>query len=315
MVGDEKSSGSDFGITFPRRRPWLLVILLLLAAYFFWKSGGCRWGKCPLSGRSGKPAAGIATNAAPAVEPAPDIHTNTLREAQALLRIGKTTELLRARDLAYSVLDTTKNPLIKAQAEGLLGAIQIELMFKPHLTPEKVECVVGKGDSLDVFARKNGTTVDLIQLCNGIKNPNLIKPGARLRVQTGKFEILVSKTTCVMTVTLNGRFFKKYPVGIGAFDKTPEGTFEVVEKQKEPVWWPQGRQVPYGNPENILGTRWMSLRTTGDTPPVGGYGIHGTWDDSSIGKASSAGCVRLHNKDVEELFVYIPRGTAVRIAK
>jgi lipoprotein-anchoring transpeptidase ErfK/SrfK len=46
---------------------------------------------------------------------------------------------------------------------------------------------------------------------------------------------------------------------------------------------------------------------------VKGYGIHGTWDKDSIGKAESAGCIRLRNEDVEELFLLVPVGTPVRI--
>ena len=69
-----------------------------------------------------------------------------------------------------------------------------------------------------------------------------------------------------------------------------------------------GQVVPFGDKENILGTRWMALAATGDTPPAKGYGIHGTWDESSLGQQSSAGCIRMANRDVEELFVYIPVG-------
>lgn len=33
--------------------------------------------------------------------------------------------------------------------------------------------------------------------------------------------------------------------------------------------------------------------TSGCTPDVRGYGIHGTWIEESIGKAESAGCLRM----------------------
>ena len=57
----------------------------------------------------------------------------------------------------------------------------------------------------------------------------------------------------------------------------------------------------------------MSIKATGKTPPVKSLGIHGTWDDDSIGKRESAGCVRMHNKDVEEVFALVPVGTPVQI--
>jgi lipoprotein-anchoring transpeptidase ErfK/SrfK len=117
-----------------------------------------------------------------------------------------------------------------------------------------------------------------------------------------------------LVLYLNDRFFKRYPVGIGKESRTPLGTFAVSDRIVEPVWWrPDGRQIPFGNPENILGTRWLALRATAGTADVKGYGIHGTWDDKSIGKAESAGCVRMKNSDVEQLFDLVPLGTPVTI--
>jgi len=48
---------------------------------------------------------------------------------------------------------------------------------------------------------------------------------------------------------------------------------------------------------------------------VRGYGIHGTWEPETIGKAASAGCIRLLNSEIEELFNLVPLGTEVTIAE
>lgn len=47
--------------------------------------------------------------------------------------------------------------------------------------------------------------------------------------------------------------------------------------------------------------------------PWGIYGIHGTNKPWSIGQFASHGCIRMRNKDVEELFEWVPVGTPVRI--
>jgi lipoprotein-anchoring transpeptidase ErfK/SrfK len=147
-----------------------------------------------------------------------------------------------------------------------------------------------------------------------LMNPDLIRAGDLLKIFTGKFAVAVSKSRNDLVLYMNGQFFKRYPVGTGQYGKTPTGTFKITERIKEPVWWrPDGKEIPYGDPQNILGTRWMTLRATGETPDVKGYGIHGTWDESSIGKAESAGCVRMKNGDVEELFALVPVGTTVTI--
>ena len=43
------------------------------------------------------------------------------------------------------------------------------------------------------------------------------------------------------------------------------------------------------------------------------FRIHGTMDPSSIGKATSAGCIRLFNQDIMDLFEHVPTGTQVKV--
>ncbi|MBP2645783.1 MAG: ErfK/YbiS/YcfS/YnhG family protein [Firmicutes bacterium] len=57
-----------------------------------------------------------------------------------------------------------------------------------------------------------------------------------------------------------------------------------------------------------FGTRWMGLNV-----PWGIYGIHGTNNPWSIGRYASHGCIRMRNRDVEELFEWVPIGTEVKI--
>ncbi len=94
---------------------------------------------------------------------------------------------------------------------------------------------------------------------------------------------------------------------------TPLGTFEVVNKQLNPWWYPPTTSawaqnldpVPPG-PGNPLGTRWMGL----SAPYVG---IHGTPDAASIGYSASHGCIRMLIPQVEWLFTQVDVGTPVFI--
>jgi len=43
------------------------------------------------------------------------------------------------------------------------------------------------------------------------------------------------------------------------------------------------------------------------------YGIHGTNNPWSIGRFASHGCIRMSNRDIEELFEWVPIGTDVKI--
>jgi lipoprotein-anchoring transpeptidase ErfK/SrfK len=46
---------------------------------------------------------------------------------------------------------------------------------------------------------------------------------------------------------------------------------------------------------------------------ITGYGIHGTTEPDKIGQQVTAGCVRMRNEEVEELYTLIPVGTEVTI--
>jgi lipoprotein-anchoring transpeptidase ErfK/SrfK len=225
-------------------------------------------------------------------------------------------DLVGARGKLRDVLIREKDAAVMAEVETRIGQINVELALTPRPMPEKTAYVVQAGDSIEKIARKSGTTIDLVQESNLLKTPDLIKAGDRLVVMTGKVSIVVSKSRNDLVLSLGDHFFKRYRVGTGKYSKTPVGTFVVADKQKEPVWWrPDGKQVPFGDPENILGTRWMSIRATGSTPDVKGYGIHGAGDESTIGKAESAGCIRMKNSDVEELYKLVPVNTPVTITE
>ena len=94
---------------------------------------------------------------------------------------------------------------------------------------------------------------------------------------------------------------------IGKENRTPAGNFLITEKLVDPAWTPPGKYIPSGDPENVLGTRWLKLTpTNGTDPSLEGYGIHGTTEPETVGTSCSAGCVRLRNEDVEELYDFIP---------
>lgn len=107
--------------------------------------------------------------------------------------------------------------------------------------------------------------------------------------------ILINLASRRLSFFEGSRPVKTYPVGVGKpSTPTPTGNYSVIEK--------------IINPGGALGTRWMGLSI-----PGGRYGIHGTNNPSSIGGYVSNGCIRMHNKDVEELFPRVEIGTPVEI--
>ncbi|HHY44880.1 MAG TPA: L,D-transpeptidase family protein [Firmicutes bacterium] len=111
----------------------------------------------------------------------------------------------------------------------------------------------------------------------------------------GVVEIEVDTTTLTLTLLVDGKPCRTYPIAGGKWtDLTPVGEWKIVDK---------GYKV--GGP---FGSRWMALNV-----PWGNYGIHGTDRPWSIGSYASAGCVRMFNEDIEELYDLVEIGTRVRI--
>lgn len=88
---------------------------------------------------------------------------------------------------------------------------------------------------------------------------------------------------------------KTYKCAVGKpTTPSPLGNWTIVQKTVDP-----------GGP---FGVRWMRLSV-----PWGGYGIHGTNNPKSIGKAVSHGCIRMYNQEVVEIYDLTPIGTPVTI--
>ena len=111
-----------------------------------------------------------------------------------------------------------------------------------------------------------------------------------------------------------------FPISVGRIDAdTPTGRTEVVDKVRNPTWYPPAsiiaehaergeelaRIVPPGE-DNPLGDFAMQLG-------IRGYLIHGTNKPAGIGMRVTHGCIRLLPSDIEALFDQVPRGTPVHI--
>jgi lipoprotein-anchoring transpeptidase ErfK/SrfK len=118
--------------------------------------------------------------------------------------------------------------------------------------------------------------------------------------------IVVSIPDRALALVEDGRVVKIYPVAVGAAaTPSPTGRFTVIGRISHPTWYGPGKVVPPGK-SNPLGPRWIGLSRRG-------YGIHGTSNPRSIGRAASHGCIRMHNSDVEELFGLVSVGDAVEL--
>ncbi|MCX5716395.1 MAG: L,D-transpeptidase family protein [Candidatus Omnitrophica bacterium] len=225
-----------------------------------------------------------------------------IKEAGTQAAQGK---LSAARDLYQRAIRDYPQGKSVSDAQKATWDLNIKLLFSQTQAPDSKIYQVEPGDTLGKIAKKFNTTVELLMRSNNLKS-DLIRPGMRLKVCTAKFSILVDKSQNTLTLKANDDIFKIYTVATGLDNSTPIGTFTIVTKEVNPTWYKSGAIVPPGSPKNILGTRWMGIS-------LPGYGIHGTTEPESIGKQVTAGCVRMLNNEVEELYTIVPSGTEVTI--
>ena len=200
-----------------------------------------------------------------------------------------------------STADAKKAQEIKQRIEDL----HMKMLFSPGIDSHSTEYVVVKGDSLAKIAKKYNTTVELIRRANNLSS-DIIRVGDKLKVTTRVFSVIVDKSANQLFLKSGDELIKTYTVSTGKNNSTPVGKFKIINKLYNPTWFKAGAVVPPNSPQNILGTRWMGF-------DIAGFGIHGTTEPESLGQQATAGCVRMKNEEVDELFDIIPVGTEVTI--
>lgn len=231
------------------------------------------------------------------------------RQAQRLVEQARTAEgtgrLAEAEAVYERLLLEFADHVDHEDIWKRLGHVKLTLLLLPNIAEGDRVYTVQAGDTLGEIARHYGVTVEVLQRANSLAG-DLIRPGQELRVPEAVFRVAVDKSDNVLTL-LNGEDpVRIYRVATGNQNITPVGTFTIVNKLVDPVWYTAGAVIPAESPENMLGTRWLGLSKRG-------YGIHGTTDPESIGQQITAGCVRMRNRDIEELFTLLPVGTEVTI--
>ena len=109
------------------------------------------------------------------------------------------------------------------------------------------------------------------------------------------YNITINVAARKLTLFKEGKLFKTYPIAVGKpSTPTPKGNFTIINKAY--------------NPGGPFGARWLGL-----SAPNGDYGIHGTNNPISIGKAVSNGCIRTYNNNIIELYNLVTIGTPVKI--
>lgn len=248
-----------------------------------------------------------------------------LSHAMRMILLGdEAASLLDAREYARSAVAWSE--LIKLEVaaswtphRGALLAwakeleqAQVNHRFSPKGDWPAVEVTVGRNETLSgirkrVMRARRGFTIctGLIEAANGITG--YIHPGDVLRIPTEPANCIVDLEARLVMYRHGDEIVRAWECGIGKpGHETPIGEYKIGIKQEKPAHTTWG--LPYGHPDNPLGSHWLALERGGKNTS---YGIHGTNDPTGVGGEVSLGCIRMRNEDVAELFRLLPQGSEV----
>ncbi|HYD17203.1 MAG TPA: L,D-transpeptidase family protein [Patescibacteria group bacterium] len=182
-----------------------------------------------------------------------------------------------------------------------------------------------KGENLSTIAQKFGVGYVELQAANPEVNPNKIKPGTQITVNSMHLKPSIAREGIVVNLETSRLFYFKdgkevltFPVASGKKGwETPTGMTKVYNKRKDPIWTPPPRiraespDLPdfiEAGPNNPLGKYAISVG-------LDGIMFHGTNAPSSVGKKVSHGCMRMYAADIEKLFKAVKVGTPVLLMR
>lgn len=126
--------------------------------------------------------------------------------------------------------------------------------------------------------------------------------------------VVVDKSEGVLRVFNGERLIAQFPATMGSErDPLPIGRWKITAHSYLPPWHYQPEILKTADksdpeliikpgPNNPVGVAWLDLSKEH-------YGIHGTADPQTIGRAESNGCIRLTNWDVARLSLMVKPGT------
>ena len=226
---------------------------------------------------------------------------DTLASAKRALYAGRTAAVTKFADAIHKRL--------ARPARDAKLIIKLKKVRATHSKP-------GRDINAEALAKQIGASLDDPRLTRVFK-PKLVSVKPKVTPETLRNTTVITITQSTFTLRLfkHLKVRKTYKVAVGqpAYP-TPRGHFAIQNKQVNPTWsvpnspWAgelAGTTVTGGSAANPLKARWMGI--------ANGVGIHGTGEDGSIGSRASHGCIRMHVRDVVDLFPRVPVGTPVLI--
>ncbi|MCK6439081.1 MAG: L,D-transpeptidase family protein [Planctomycetes bacterium] len=182
-----------------------------------------------------------------------------------------------------------------------------ELFFSNIRNEFSIEYVVKPGDSIGEIAKRFKVTEELLCDWNNLdwNQRHKIRANQSFKIVKGEPRLVVDKSDFCLSFYFGDNLARQFIVAHGRGNNTPEGVSKVNGKTVDPD------KAPYaGAQQQEMAERWIGFAAFGSRT---GIGIHGTKYEESIPGETSLGCIRMFNRDVVELYRWVPHGAVIEI--
>jgi len=246
-----------------------------------------------------------------------------LKAAQAGQQLINAGKLVEGRsELSKGLLSGQLPTGHAAEARRVLAELADRMIFSREVFEDDPYTMHYRFLPGEVLARverklKLHVPTQIVLKVNRIASARSIRADQTIKLINGPFHAVVSKSNFTMDIYLHRPpaghvFVRRLKVGVGRNGSTPPGMWRVGlgRKLQRAPWNPppnstETRSIAWGEPGYPLGKDgyWLGLEGVDRRTRIHmGYGIHGTNDPASIGRAESLGCIRLADADIELVF-------------
>jgi hypothetical protein len=177
---------------------------------------------------------------------------------------------------------------------GLLNGLAGQILYSRQSILDEPH-VVQQGETLQQIAAKYNVPWQLLKKINGVRDPDRLEPGRKLKVLHGPFNATVSLERGEMELKLAGYYAGRFPIGLGRdLPRDLKDSYKVTRKVVGPSYSGPDGTIRGGDPSNPLGGYWIELDRQ--------LGIHGTNDAKNLGRPDAPGCICLGPRDIEDVF-------------
>lgn len=194
------------------------------------------------------------------------------RRFDAAVELIKDGKIEEGRDALYKLRQQFPDSATCTEAMRIIGDINMDQLYSANSKAGKKDYIVQPGDSLNLIANKQGTTVDSIIRASGLMSFNL-QPGDHLTIIPMDFHLGVSASKKqVMLLRKVGDKEYLFKVYAAKDVRLPPGMRLPVELSitgKNAIY--EGKQVLSIDPNYVAAEKWIACSKSGisiRTPPI-----------------------------------------------